>query len=162
MYDDVHFVHYIIHIIHIIHIITKSQPKVPTGMYEQVCSHFKKDPSKGIDWLSVFALWKQSNPSAVKPNPTTSSIESGSPKKKETPPPKKQNTQRPMGNVSNFRRVQTTTNLETKNKQNSSKQTSQGQPRHISPAKSIPNVMARHKSTESWSGNNPLTAANLS
>ena len=136
-------------------ILNDVQPKVPNGMYEQVCGHFKKDVAVGIDWLSVFALWKQSNAIVIKPN--TASVESGSPKKKETPPPKKQ-TQRP----SNLRRGATATNVESaKGKQNAPKQ--MGQPRQLSPSKSITNVVSRHRSQESWSGSgSALTERNLS
>ena len=135
-------------------------------MYEQVCTHFKKDPTKGIDWLSCFALWKQSNPSAAKSNPNTASVESGSPKKNKTPPPKKptNNQARPP----NLRRVQTTA-ITTGNKQSSSsnnnkdKLSSLGRPGQLSPSRSTGNVMNRHRSQESLSGSgSALTERNLS
>eukprot|EP01083_Nonionella_stella_P124505 375984_1 len=56
------------------------KPTVPKGMYEQVCKHFKKDAGKGLDWLSAYSLWKQSN------NNTPSAAPQ---KKNKTPPPPK-------------------------------------------------------------------------
>eukprot|EP00486_Rosalina_sp_Unknown_P002912 CAMPEP_0201566378 /NCGR_PEP_ID=MMETSP0190_2-20130828/6114_1 /ASSEMBLY_ACC=CAM_ASM_000263 /TAXON_ID=37353 /ORGANISM="Rosalina sp." /LENGTH=708 /DNA_ID=CAMNT_0047985003 /DNA_START=31 /DNA_END=2157 /DNA_ORIENTATION=+ len=133
------------------------KPSVPNGMYEQVCGHFKKDPTKGIDWLSCFALWKQSNPNAAKP--TSPSIESGSPKKNRTPPPKKQSNQRPP----NLRRVQTTMNTSTSKKGSSNNNLSSlNRAGQLSPSQSTGNVMTRHRSQESLSGSgSALTERNL-
>eukprot|EP01084_Bolivina_argentea_P126162 223439_1 len=36
-----------------------NKPSCPPGMYEQVCAHFKKNPDIGIDWLTIYSLWKQ-------------------------------------------------------------------------------------------------------
>ena len=133
-------------------------------MYEQVCGHFKKDVNVGIDWLSVFALWKQSNPNAVAPrSQNTASVESGSPKKNKTPPPKKSNLHRPP----NLRRVQTQAGgMGTNNNTQKDKpppKSRLGKMGNLSPTKSTGNLMGKHRSNNSMSGSgSALTADNLS
>eukprot|EP01084_Bolivina_argentea_P216208 367346_1 len=134
------------------------KPSVPNGMYEQVCGHFKKDLDKGIDWLSAFALWKQSNPNAATAKSNTTSISaSPSPNKKTT-----NNKKRPP----NLKRLQTVGVISTSKSHNKS-------PRHkknnippigqLSPTKSTGQLYAKkHHSTESFSGSaSALTERNL-
>ena len=34
-------------------------------MYEQVCTHFKMDPAKGVDWNACMTLYNTANPDAA-------------------------------------------------------------------------------------------------
>ena len=127
-------------------------------MYEQVCSHFKKDPQIGIDWLSAFALWKQSNPNASSSSSSTTT--STSPKKAKSPPPKQSPTK---SQKTPLRRLKTSTKITTAS--SPKKATAIGSMGTLSPTKSTGQLYTKKKHTknnESFSGSSSqLTERNL-
>mmetsp|Transcript_47423 Transcript_47423/g.76072 ORF Transcript_47423/g.76072 Transcript_47423/m.76072 type:complete len:722 (+) Transcript_47423:64-2229(+) len=143
------------------------KPSVPNGMYEQVCGHFKKDPNQGVDWLSAYTLWKQSNPASLAKKPantatnnTTSNSkdqqsESGSPRKTKTPPPDNKGRARPPP----IKRMQTEIGIPSSKEHHKSALAGLASPGALSPAKSTGNLIDKHN--DAYSGSSALTERNL-
>eukprot|EP01084_Bolivina_argentea_P266966 452999_1 len=137
------------------------KPSCPPGMYQQVCGLFKKDTNVGIDWLSAYSLWKQSNPNQQDSSSSTKS----SPKQKtknKTPPPKQNKSPK-----ANLKRVKTVSTINTNSSRDNARHLGKnmlGKPAPLSPSKSTgrlyPGVI-RQKSANAAMNGSALTKENL-